>query len=57
MNAAMYNVAREALKDGITVALITPGEVAVEKVENPGPEFISPQVSISGMIDVIAVTH
>lgn len=54
MNAAMYNVAREALKDGVTVALITPGEVAVEKVENPGPEFISPQVSISGMIDVIA---
>lgn len=54
MNAAMYNLAREALKDGVTVALITPGEVAVEKVENPGPRSISPQVSISGMIDVIA---
>jgi NAD(P)-dependent dehydrogenase (short-subunit alcohol dehydrogenase family) len=54
MNAAMYNLAREVLKDGVVVALLTPGEVAVEKVENPGPEFISPEVSINGMIDVIA---
>jgi len=53
MNAGMYNVAREAVKDGITVSLITPGEVAVEKVKNPGPHFISPEESIRGMIGVI----
>lgn len=53
MNAAMYNVAREALGDGITVTMITPGEVAVEKVKNPGPRFISPAESIAGMIQVI----
>lgn len=53
MNAAMYNLSRQALKDGVTVALLTPGEVAVEKVENPGPEFITPAQSISGMIGVI----
>ena len=53
MNAAMYNVAREASPDGITVALLTPGEVAVEKVKDPGPHFISPEESIRGMIGVI----
>lgn len=53
MNAAMYNLSREAVKDGVTVALLTPGEVAVEKVENPGPSFISPAESIKGMIGVI----
>jgi NAD(P)-dependent dehydrogenase (short-subunit alcohol dehydrogenase family) len=53
MNAAMYNVAREAAKDGITVTLLTPGEVAVEKVKNPAPRFISPEESIRGMIGVI----
>ena len=35
MNAGMANLAREAAKDGVVVALLTPGEVAVEKVENP----------------------
>lgn len=53
MNAAMYNLSREAAKDGVTVALLTPGEVAVEKVENPGPNFIPPAESIAGMIRVI----
>jgi NAD(P)-dependent dehydrogenase (short-subunit alcohol dehydrogenase family) len=53
MNAAMANLAREAAKDGVVVALLTPGEVAVEKVRNPGPEFITPEVSIRGMIGVI----
>ena len=53
MNAAMYNLAQEAKKDDIIVTLITPGEVAVEKVENPGPRFISPAESIRGMINVI----
>ncbi|MDG2243556.1 MAG: SDR family oxidoreductase [Rhodospirillaceae bacterium] len=53
MNAAIYNLAQDALKDGITVTLLTPGEVAVEKVVDPGLNFISPEVSILGMIDVI----
>ena len=53
MNAVMANLAREAAKDGVVVALLTPGEVAVEKVRNPGPEFIAPEVSIRGMIGVI----
>jgi NAD(P)-dependent dehydrogenase (short-subunit alcohol dehydrogenase family) len=53
MNAAMYNVAREAAKDGIIVTMITPGEVAVEKVKNPPPRFITPEESIRGMIGVI----
>jgi NAD(P)-dependent dehydrogenase (short-subunit alcohol dehydrogenase family) len=53
MNAAMANLAREASKDGVVVTLLTPGEVAVEKVRNPGPEFIAPAVSIRGMIGVI----
>jgi NAD(P)-dependent dehydrogenase (short-subunit alcohol dehydrogenase family) len=53
MNASMANLAREASRDGIVVTLLTPGEVAVEKVRNPGPEFIAPEVSIRGMIGVI----
>lgn len=53
MNAAMANLAREAARDGIVVTLLTPGEVAVEKVRNPGPQFIAPEVSIRGMIGVI----
>ena len=53
MNAAMYNLAREAKKDDVIVTLITPGEVAIEKVENPGPNFITPAESIRGMINVI----
>jgi NAD(P)-dependent dehydrogenase (short-subunit alcohol dehydrogenase family) len=53
MNAGMANLARESAKDGVVVALLAPGEVAVEKVRNPGPEFIAPEVSIRGMIGVI----
>jgi NAD(P)-dependent dehydrogenase (short-subunit alcohol dehydrogenase family) len=53
MNAAMANLAREAAKDDVVVTLLAPGEVAVEKVKNPGPEFIAPEVSIRGMIGVI----
>lgn len=53
MNAAMYNLAREAKEDDVIVTLITPGEVAVEKVEDPGPRFITPAESIRGMIGVI----
>jgi len=54
MNAAMANLARESAKDGVIVTLLTPGEVAVEKVVDPGPNFIAPAVSIAGMIEVIA---
>jgi NAD(P)-dependent dehydrogenase (short-subunit alcohol dehydrogenase family) len=53
MNAGMANLALQAAKDGIVVTLLAPGEVAVEKVRNPGPEFIAPEVSIRGMIGVI----
>lgn len=53
MNAAMFNLAQEAVQDGVIVALITPGEVAVEKVKNPGPNYIKPEDSIRGMIGVI----
>ena len=53
MNAAMYNLAREAVRDGVIITLLTPGEVAVGKVENPGPRFITPAESIRGMIGVI----
>jgi NAD(P)-dependent dehydrogenase (short-subunit alcohol dehydrogenase family) len=53
MNAGMWNLSREAAKDGVIVTLLAPGEVAVEKVRNPGPEFIAPEVSIRGMIGVI----
>ena len=53
MNAGMANLAMQAAKDGIVVTLLAPGEVAVEKVRNPGPEFIAPEVSIRGMIGVI----
>ena len=53
MNAALFNLSRDSIKDGVIVALLTPGEVAVEKVVNPGPNFISPKVSIAGMIKVI----
>ena len=54
MNTAMYNLAREAKKDGVIVTILTPGEVAVEKVENPGSNFIEPALSIRGMIAVIS---
>jgi NAD(P)-dependent dehydrogenase (short-subunit alcohol dehydrogenase family) len=53
LNAGMANLAREAARDGVLVSLLTPGEVAVEKVVDPGPQFIAPEVSIRGMIGVI----
>ena len=53
LNAAMAALARESAKDGVVVTLLTPGEVAVEKVKDPGTEFIKPEVSIRGMIGVI----
>ena len=54
LNAAMAILARDAAQDGVIVTLLTPGEVKVEKVgDNPGPNFIEPEVSIKGMIEVI----
>ena len=53
MNATMANLAKDAAPDGVIIALLTPGEVAVEKVVNPGPNYISPEVSIRGMRGVI----
>jgi NAD(P)-dependent dehydrogenase (short-subunit alcohol dehydrogenase family) len=53
MNAAMVNLAAEAARDNVIVTLLTPGEVAVEKVVDRGPNFISPETSIRGMIGVI----
>jgi NAD(P)-dependent dehydrogenase (short-subunit alcohol dehydrogenase family) len=54
LNAAMANIARDVRGDGVIVTLLSPGEVAVEKVgPNPPPNFIKPEVSIRGMIKVI----
>jgi NAD(P)-dependent dehydrogenase (short-subunit alcohol dehydrogenase family) len=53
MNAGLFNLSRDVIKDGVIIAMLTPGEVAVEKVVDPGPNFISPEVSIKGMIEVI----
>jgi NAD(P)-dependent dehydrogenase (short-subunit alcohol dehydrogenase family) len=54
LNMFMANVATELKADGIAVALLSPGEVRVEKVAGfDNPRFIEPDESISGMIDVI----
>jgi len=54
LNSFMTNVAREVRSQGIAVAVLSPGEVRVEKMGNyNNPRLIEPDVSISGMIDVI----
>ncbi len=54
LNMFMANVARELRSDGIAVALLSPGEVRVEKMAGyDNPRLIEPDVSIAGMIDVI----
>jgi NAD(P)-dependent dehydrogenase (short-subunit alcohol dehydrogenase family) len=54
LNAAMVNVSYGAAKDGIIVALLSPGTVRVEKIGNAKmPGLIEPVESISGMIKVI----
>jgi NAD(P)-dependent dehydrogenase (short-subunit alcohol dehydrogenase family) len=54
LNMFMVNVATALRKDGVAVALLSPGEVRVEKLANiKSPRFIEPDVSISGMIEVI----
>ncbi|MDX2221910.1 MAG: SDR family oxidoreductase [Rhodospirillaceae bacterium] len=55
LNAAMVNVSMDAKKDGVIVALLSPGQVRVEKIGNvPIPGLIETPESISGMIKVIA---
>jgi NAD(P)-dependent dehydrogenase (short-subunit alcohol dehydrogenase family) len=54
LNLFMTNVARELQAEGVAVALLSPGEVRVEKMAGSNnPRLIEPDVSISGMIDVI----
>lgn len=54
LNMFMTNVARELRPEGIAVALLSPGEVRVEKMAGyNNPRLIEPNVSIAGMIDVI----
>ena len=54
VSEAFYqNVKNGDQKKIVAITLLTPGEVAVEKVKDPGPEFIAPAVSIRGMIGVI----
>ncbi len=54
LNLFMTNIARELQPEGIAVALLSPGEVRVEKMAGyNNPRLIEPEVSISGMIDVI----
>lgn len=54
LNMFMVNVATALREDGVAVALLSPGEVRVEKLANiKSPRFIEPNVSISGMIEVI----
>ena len=54
LNVFMLNVAKDLKKDGVTVGLLSPGQVAVEKVGNfRVPTMIEPAESISGMVEVI----
>lgn len=54
LNMFMTNVAMELRPQGIAVALLSPGEVRVEKMGGyNNPRLIEPDVSISGMIEVI----
>ncbi|MBL8644646.1 MAG: SDR family oxidoreductase [Rhodospirillaceae bacterium] len=54
LNAAMVNVSMDAAKDGVIVALLSPGTVRVEKIANARmPGLIEPVESIGGMIKVI----
>jgi NAD(P)-dependent dehydrogenase (short-subunit alcohol dehydrogenase family) len=54
LNAAMVNVSVDAKKDGVIVALLSPGQVRVEKIAMYKiPGMIETPESISGMIAVI----
>jgi NAD(P)-dependent dehydrogenase (short-subunit alcohol dehydrogenase family) len=54
LNMYMKNIASDLQKDGVTVALLSPGTVKVEKMGDVSfPGLIEPEESISGMIAVI----
>lgn len=54
LNMYMKNVASDLQKDGVTVALLSPGTVKVEKMGDVSfPGLIEPSESIGGMISVI----
>jgi NAD(P)-dependent dehydrogenase (short-subunit alcohol dehydrogenase family) len=55
LNMFMRNVAKDVKKQGITVAILSPGMVATSPVppERRFPGLIDPPESISGMIEVI----
>ena len=54
LNMYMKNVASDLKADGVTVALLSPGTVRVEKMGNVSfPGLIEPSESISGMISII----
>lgn len=54
LNMLMKTLAHQLSEDGITVVMFHPGTVRIEKLENVEfPGMIEPEVSISGMIDVI----
>lgn len=54
LNMYMKNVASDLKGDGVTVALLSPGTVKVEKMGNVNfPGLIEPSESIGGMISVI----
>ncbi len=54
LNVFMLNVAKDLKKHGVTVILLSPGQVAVEKVGDMRmPNMIEPSESIAGMINVI----
>ena len=54
LNVFMLNVAKDLKKHDVTVILLSPGQVAVEKVGDMRmPNMIEPSESIAGMITVI----
>lgn len=54
LNIYMKNIANDLKADGVTVALLSPGTVKVEKMGDVSfPGLIEPSVSIGGMIKVI----
>ncbi|NKB44477.1 MAG: SDR family NAD(P)-dependent oxidoreductase [Alphaproteobacteria bacterium] len=54
LNGYMKNVANDLKGDGVTVALLSPGQVKVEKMGNVNfPGLIEPSESIGGMISII----
>lgn len=54
LDAAMFNVAMDAKKDGVVVTMLSPGQVRVEKIADVKiPGMIEMNESIGGMIPII----